>query len=316
MICNPHQGDGIDGSVWKIAQTINSPIPIVPVSRINNYKFNTDLYRLSDYVLLDYVEYDWNWDLEKSGTHLFGHNTNEFHHFDTPDWRTFDQWVNENPPKIYFKRELLKTTIAPSFLKVAALDYPCWLQALPPIVSKEEFNKRAIDLFWFWGRSHEERLKLHGEIWMYAAEKGYGVCDNLMYLPQFLQNESGKKMVTANIPHYCRIPIEGILGVNGMSKISAALPGAGRKTFRGTGESPVNSVVMMMEDNLAYSYEWKNNFNCLKFKEFGEELDTMEEALNNPNLYDIYVNCVKNCENYLINNYKTKYIERIINEFA
>jgi hypothetical protein len=314
MIVSPHQGQGLDGTVYRICEQIKSPIPIVPITRINDFKFNTDLFRLADYVLLDFIEYDWNWNFEKSGTHLFGHNSSEFHHFNTDEWKKFDTWVNENPPKVYFKRELLNVDNSPSFLNVVPIDYPCWLQQLPPIVSKEEFNKRPLDLFWFWGRSHEERLKLHGEIWMYASEKGYSVCDNLTYLPHFLQHESGKKMVTVNIPHYCRIPIEAILGVNGLSKISVALPGAGRKTFRGTGESPVNSVVLMMEDNLAYSYPFEHKKNCLKFEEFGQELDVMEDALNNPNLYDIYVNGVKNCENYLIENYTKNYIERIINE--
>jgi hypothetical protein len=53
MIVSPHTGQGIDGTTWRMAGQIKSTVPIVPVSRVNGFKFNTDLYRLTDYVLMD-----------------------------------------------------------------------------------------------------------------------------------------------------------------------------------------------------------------------------------------------------------------------
>lgn len=312
MIVSPHIGQGIDGTAWRICEQINSKLPIVPITRIENFKFNTDLFfRITDYILVDYVEYGWDWDSAKTGTHFFGKNTKDFPQFNTEEWAKFDEWVANNPPKIYFKRELLKKDIQPN---VHPIDYPCWLNELPPIQTKEEFNARPINLFWFWGRSHEDRLRLHSDIWMYGANKGAAICDNLFYLQKFLEEEKNpNRIITVNIPHYHRMPIEAILSVNGISKISAALPGAGVKTFRGTGESPVNSIVLMKKDGMAYSYEWKNNYNCLMFDEFGSELDVMEQGLANPYLYEIYCKGVENCKNYLIKNYTTNYIEKIIN---
>lgn len=310
MIVSPQVGQGLDGTVMKLCERINSPIPIVPITRIENYKFNTDLYRLTDCCLIDFIEYGWDWKFEH-GTHLFGVNTSEHPQFsNNSEWAIFDEWVKNNPPKIYFKRELLIKDVKNN---VVPIDYPCWLPTVPPTQSKQEFDSRPINLFWFWGRSHEDRLRLHSDIWMYGANKGAAVCDNLFFLQKFLEEEKNpNKLVTVNLPHYARIQIEAILSINGLSKISAALPGAGLKTFRATGESPVNSIVLMKRDGLAYSYEWKHNKNCLKFDDYGTELDVMEEALKNPNLYEIYKAGVENCKNYQIDNYATNYIEKKI----
>lgn len=312
MIVNPHNGSGLDGTVYRICQFINSLTTIVPITRINDFVFNEELKKVRDYVLVDFVELDWNWDFETSGTHFFGRNTESFPHFKTDEWRKFDEWVGANPPKVYFKRELLNRDFNGN---VYPVDYPCWFPA-EPVNSKEEFNSRPLECFFFWGRSHEERLRLHGDIWVNASRKGYTVCDNIIYFNAFMQNESNPhKWVTLNIPHYCRTEMANIFAINRLSKISVAMPGAGRKTFRHS-ESPLNSVMLMMEDNFAYSYPWVKNKNCLTFEMFGDEISEIEAALANPYLYDIYLAGVENCNNYRIQNYTADYIERIINEYA
>ena len=162
------------------------------------------------------------------------------------------------------------------------VDYPCWFQP-QPIQSKEEFDSRPLSVFFFWGRSHEARLILHINIWKAASQFGFSVCDNIYHLERFIAEEKSEKWATMWQPHYARVDISEILKINGVAKISVAMPGAGRKTFRGTGESPFNSIVLMHDDGMKYTYDWVDSVNCIKFKDFGDEIKTLREALNNPN---------------------------------
>jgi len=126
MTIIPHAGDsGIDGSLMRMVEQINSPkIPIVPISRVNDFKFNTDLLQVRDYVLFDMTELSWNTPYEETGTHLFGVNSKNFSEFDTDEWRRFDEWVTDNPPLIYFKRELLSKDVTETVLPI---DYFNWI---------------------------------------------------------------------------------------------------------------------------------------------------------------------------------------------
>jgi hypothetical protein len=137
------------------------------------------------------------------------------------------------------------------------------------------------------------------------------VCDNLYYLNGFLEHEPNKnKWVTVNTPHYHRHPMQDILGVNGLSKISLSHFGAGMKCFR-TSEASLNSLMAMPINNLAWSFDW-NDSNCILFQ-IGVEVPTLNIELHKENLYERYVNCVENCKNYYLPNY-ISHLEKIINE--
>jgi hypothetical protein len=312
MIVSPHNGQGIDGITWKMAELIaaKSKLPIVPISRVNGFIFNTDLYRLGSFVLIDMIELDWNHDYEKTGTHLFGENTKDFDYFNNDEWKKFDEWVDGNKPTLYLKRELLKKDVSDI---VKPIDYFNWIGEVP-LQTQEEFNKRILDCFFFWGRSHEGRLQIHSDIWRGATKYGYSVCDNLMYLQDFVANEQGRKWCTLWMPHYKRIDISIILSVNNIAKISLAPFGAGRKTFRHL-EASVNAAMLTWEDNFAWAYEWKNEINCLKCEQ-GKEAEAIEKWSKNPNLYYIYKAGVENAKKYLPENYIKDYLEPLINEVA
>lgn len=309
MIVYPHSGDGLDGSLVRMVQQINSPkIPIVPISRVQNFKFNTDLFQIKDYVLFDMTELDWNTEYEKTGTHLFGENTKNFSHFDSKEWRRFDEWVESNPPSLYMKRELLKKDVTET---VIPIDYFNWINRVN-IQTRDEFNKRMIDAFYYWGRSHEQRLILHADIWKGATQHGYSVCDNFMFLQDFVLNEQGRKWCSFWMPHYKRIDISMIMSMNGLSKISIAPYGAGRKTFRHL-ESSVNSAMLCWEDNFAWAYPWVSGGNCIKC-EIGKEVETIIEWLGKKELYDVYIECVHNANRYRPDEYCKNYIEKKIKE--
>lgn len=309
MVIVANKTENTDGPAHQMLSKINSAIPIVLISRSHDFTFNEKLSSLGKYVLADFSEYGWDVDLTKYGTHIWGQNTMLYDsQFPGDEYRRFDEWVAKNPPLLTFKRELLKVDQKENILPI---EYPCW-NDIPEIQSKEQFNQRPIGCFYFWGRSHEDRLRVHGEIWANASKYGYSVCDNVFFINHFLANEGGAKWVSLWMPHYSRIDIKEILAVNGYSKTSLALPGAGVKTFRNC-ESSINSAMVMWADHLAWTFPWDktNSIQCRK----GNEVKTIHNAIQDENLYDIYVNGVENCRKYQIQNY-ISHLENIINELV
>jgi hypothetical protein len=118
----------------------------------------------------------------------------------------------------------------------------------------------------------------------------------------------GRKWVTLNIPHCGGVDLKEILGRQLFSKTSIALPGAGIKTFRHC-ESSLNAVMVKWKDELAWSFDWDET-NCILTTE-GNEIEDIEAAVQNQNLYEIYLKGTENCQKYLLPNY-IQHIESII----
>lgn len=299
----------IDPPVYRIVANINSPIPIVPITRLDHYEFNPALLELKEYILIDYCEY--GWDFYSDVTHLFGVNTEEFEDkFKGEEWQKFDNWVKQNPPKVYFKREM---TTSCTLDYVKPIEYPNWI-ICPQVQTKEEFeSKRPIDIFYFWGRSHEGRVMFHADIWKQSSNYGYSVCDNIYYLDGFLKKEENpKKWVSLSIPHFSRHDIAEVLAVNSLSKISVSMPGSGVKCFRSTGESPVNSVMAMPQNDIKWTFDWVHGENCILIR-LGQEVKDLIANINRPELYNIYVNGVETARKYQWENYKL-HIEKTIEQ--
>lgn len=296
-----------DGVMFKVAGMVDSKLPIVLMSKTSRFKFNEELLGIKDYLLWEVSEMNWDWKWNEHGSHQWGKNIEHFPQFSENDhYKRFNDWVAANPPKLVFQRELLKSDVTDTLIPI---DYPCWFEARE-IQDKKGFDGRPIDSFSFWGRSHEARLRLHANIWLAASEKGFSVCDNINYFEKFLMEEDSRKWVSLWMPHYGRIDIKEILGRQALSKTSIALPGAGIKTFRHA-ESSINSVMVKWRDGLAWAYSWDET-NCILTSE-GNEIEGIQTALNNPNLYEIYRAGVANCQKYQVNNYIANYINPIIN---
>lgn len=309
MIVSPCKNGNIDPVWYDLFKGIESPYPIVIVTKLENYQFNEELLKLGKYILVCGVEYGWDFPLDRYGTHIWGINTYKYNFgFDTLEWRKFDDFVSNNEPILIFKREIMKGF---DTNKVVPINYPCW-DEIPEIQSKEEFDARPLQTNFIWGLSHEYRKYLHGEIWQRAGEFGYVVCDNISNVVPFIQKEDNpKKWLTANVPWYARYKMNIITSINTISKISISISGAGRHCFRHS-ESPMCSTMFLWEDGIKYSYPWIHNVNCI-MSEQGKEIETIIEALKNPDLYSIYLAGVENCRKYSLLNYQQNYILPIIN---
>lgn len=301
-----------DGTAFQALQGVNSPLPMLLVSRVENFQFNESIRQLEGkkWVLIDFMEL--GWDFHWRFGHKWGHNTNEFDFLQGEEWKKLDDFIRDNPPVLTLCRELLKIDVRAN---VKPIEYPC-LVPIPEPDTKEQFEKRPINCFWFWGRSHELRLKLHGDIWLSAYKNGGAVCDNIYSFKGFMENENNPdKWVTLHIPHYSRVDIGTILNINRQSKISVNLFGAGKKCFR-MSEASSSSVMIMQHSDLAYTYEWLDGINCSKFSTDNPDVEIIRNALTDRNIYDIYREGVETCKKYQLNRYISEYIEPTIKQFA
>lgn len=306
MIVIANQSGEVDSAYHSLVRHIKTDLPIVMVSWSENFIFNDDLLSIKNPIIIDFCEYGYDWDLNKSGSHIWGVNSEKFARYYNKGWVTFDKWVKENPPKILFKRELLKKDVSDT---VKPIEYPCIVEHWPS-QHKELFDARPLNVFQYWGRSNEHRLRIHGEIWVHAYKKGFSVCDNLYYMANFLKNEIGEKWATLWIPHWARIDIEHLMVVNNVSKLSLSWEGAGNKCFR-SAEAPVNSVMVMHRNELAWTFPWDES-NCI-LVEHSKEIEGIEEALKYPHLHDIYLQGILNCHKYRLETY-LPHIEKLIND--
>ncbi len=294
--------NGIDNVVYDAFKGVQSDVPLVVITKMDGFEFNEDLLHLDRYVLIDFTEYGWNWPMY--GTHFYGSGRWLF-----GELSPFDEFVQGRQPLIYFKRELLSKDVRKGILPI---EYPA-NNPIPEPQTKEQFNKRLLQVANIWGLSHEGRKRIHGDIWQQVGKHNYIVCDNITNVNAFLNREEHpNKWLTANTPWYARYSMETILGVSGNSKITTSWAGAGRKCFRHT-EASVNSVMAMWDDGIEWSYSWEDQKNCIKCEE-GKEIETIVEALRNPYLYDIYREGIKTAEMYYLPNY-ISHLEKTIREY-
>ena len=199
--------------------------------------------------------------------------------------------------------------------RILPIEYPCF-NPIPEPQSFEDFCARPIEVSYLWGESHPDRTNLHIEIYKDQSKYGYHLLDNAMHIEGcFNDVPAGQRKVwlSQKVPHYARYSIEDVLMIGSASKISVSMPGAGVKCFRHS-ESPINSVMFMLDDKLAWSYPWVGNVNCFKFR-----LINMIEGLllvqRDPELlYYVYLNGIANCCNYHIDKYIPNYVLKSIKE--
>jgi len=295
----------VTDAAYHTLNNINANCPVVMVNWVENFFFNDALLNIKDYILICYCEYGYDWNMDKSGTHIWGKNSELFSRYYSGDWVKFDSWVKENPPKLLLKRELLKEDVSD---RVKPIEYFSNVNEFP-LQTEQEFNSRPVNCYQYWGRSNEERIRIHGEIWLHAYKKGFQPCDNIYYVNNYLTEDKGEKWITLWIPHYARIEVNELMKVNNMSKLSLSWAGAGFKCFR-TAEAPTCSVMVMHKNNYSWSFDW-NETNCILVDK-GEEIEGIEKALQRNDLYEVYKNGVENSKKYLTHNY-LPYIENLIN---
>jgi hypothetical protein len=291
---------------YNVVKDVNSEIPLVLVTRLNNYVFNEELLSLDKYVLVNLGEF--GWDFKWDYTPVFGTKDSNYSNlFPGEEWTKFNDFVKGNPPVLILQREILKRDVTD---KIKPLSYPCY-QPVYETHTREQFNARGIELMHYWGRSSEERMWFQGNAYNHATKAGIEIVDNLYYLQGFLNERKERIWVTVHIPHFARVDISQVLHINGMAKIALSMPGCGKHCFR-DGEVPVNSVMVLQDNDVAFPFEWEHGVNCIRYKGV-DPIPAIEEALKRDDLYDIYLKGLETIDKYRSHNYN-KYIEQLIKE--
>ena len=274
---------------------------LVPISFFIDYTFSNSLRAIKKpWILIDFMEYVTFWD--QKDTHLFGKNHEVALNLQNDEWKTFSDWVADNPPVLYFKRELLEKDVSDT---VKPIEFPCYIA--PQIVqTREAFNARPIEIFSSWGYSHESRPRIHGDMFRALATHGVSIISHWDQFNGYFQNPCARTWVTIFSPHYVRVPIDNILQRQAQSKISLSLPGGGVKCFRST-ESPTNSIMALHDDSIAWSIPWVHGENCIRLT-INDEFISLDEATRRDDLYDIYLASLDTVDKYRSIRYVNEYI--------
>lgn len=303
-IASPDLQGQIDGTLmrtlYKPLQTaLGADVVVLAVSYLHSgLQFRAPKLDGRPWVMVDFCEY-----FCQAGdtTHLFGVSDEApIDAYGTEDWTRFSDWVADNPPALYFKRELFEQDRTDTVLPV---EYPVSIP-IPEPVSRAEFEARPCEVFNCWGLSNHERSRFHGEIFTLAGEFGLTVADSWAMFDHFAQHPEGRLWATIHTHCTQRIPIDRLINhYQARSRVSCSFPGSGVKCFR-HGEACVGSIMAMPRDGMAWSYPWNGGQNCFRFTN-PEELAS---AVQSETSYEIYLECQKNAARYASEQYVADYM--------
>lgn len=265
------------------------------------------------FVIFDFIEYGHN---SSIFDHIISINTDKYKYkFLNKDYLILDEKLKEVNIKCYFKRELGKNHIINANFPIKPIDYLSLYLSDYEIESEEKYYKRPIDIFFTWGWSSPSRPLLHGCFYQMAEELNYSIVSDHSHLYKEKKFNIDKPLVySAYTPHHSRMHMSEILALQGLSKISISLNGAGVKCYRHS-ESPINSLMALQENDLKWNYEWDDsnsiilpNLKSKNIIDADASVRKLIEEIKSNNLYDRYVRCVKN--NKLYN--QKKYIYELL----
>ncbi len=322
---NPIIRDRLTSLIPQCRSIANSDVVIVPLVDTVGYTYNSQLEEIKahrkPYVFIDFIEYgaghqcDTNW--ANRTQHLFGRSGEmpSALHDRRPEFDRLHAFIAENPPVLYFKRELLARAVDE---RVAPIEFPCYLPPHQP-ESREDFERRPIEVFYSWGFSNCMRPRIHASIWGGMCDYGYSVVGSLEHVQSELSECKPRRLwVTAHTPHYARVDIAKVMDIQGKSKTSISAPGAGIKCIR-HGECPVNSVMVMPWDELAWSFPWVGHENCIRLGEKSRVAWQLNHWFANPEdhgrLYDIYRRGLDTVDRYRSHRYVNEYVIPLIKKF-
>lgn len=288
-------------------------VAVVPISYFSDYRFEERLPRwLSGkrWVLLDFLELGLDWNPDGSqDTHVLGRNSANFPRVSGPEWMKMDALVRDQPPIVYFKRELLERERTDW---LHPIEFPSYL-ATPRTQSKEEFLSRPVEVLHYWGLSNPLRPELHGDIFKQAYSNGYEVISEFSHWDRFFADKRHKVWASIHAPHFARVGIEHVQHFIHRSKIGVSLPGAGYFCFRDQ-EVSSGSVPAYIDFPMATSYPRINKENCIKLPpdDMWWHLNEMVRPLSNDLLYDIYVASQENARKYESATYVRDYVTPLI----
>jgi hypothetical protein len=281
-------------------------VVVVPISRLPGYTFNPALNAVHQpVVIVDFIEYEWSWN--EPDTHILGRNTKSCRWLNDPAWHQLDDWAASRNIVMYFKRELLQKDVTP---RIKPIEWACYLPG-GHLHSKEEFNHRALEVFFTWGYSHQIRAEMHADIFRGINHNSLAVVSEFEHYDKyFASGAHWRTWMSVFTPHFARRNIHDLMRFQENAKLTVSLPGCGQKCFRST-EAPVSSIMALQEDNLAWSFDWVDGKNCIRLPK-GEEFAALDRATRRDDLFEIYMGSLETIDRYRSSRYMNEYIVPLI----
>jgi hypothetical protein len=264
---------------------------VVPITRVDRFRFNEELRRRVErkpWCAVEFSEFFWSEPFEVS--HIWGRNMLEFPWYQqNPDWQKLDQLFRDKPPVMTWQRELLQKDVTPLLQPMEWLS----LDEVERPQSKDEFYSRPIGVLHTWGRSHEARVQLHGDIFKGSSHFGYDAVGQYDYLDEYVKR--GMPMWGAiHVPDTKRAPMSTFYHWARRSKLVTSWPGCGFKCVR-HGEAPNASIMVLPANPLAWTYPWVHGENACVV-DIGTGVETLDhnavpelyEFLKRDDLHEIY----------------------------
>jgi len=296
------------------------------------YEYNHDLdkVKFNNIIIVDYMEFDWDILYNKDYKNcysIYGYN----HTLDVIKpgfWerdrvlfckKIHDKIQNVLKPyiRLYFKREMSSyldyTNIG---VDVLPCDYLNYLKDFE-ILNKDDFyNKKTVDLLYIWGRSSQDRVKMHATFmlemdrWghnMYFSEKQF---ENI-----HLKNNNSRAIVTIQGEWFERI---NYMYYQNFSQCVLDMYGAGMKCFRNI-ESSFGAVSIKQDPSvLIHKYPWIDGVNCVTLPTKEDNRIDIHNSFNKiweyirgdkrDDLYNIYLNSIETGRKYETMTYITNYL--------
>ncbi len=272
---------------------------VVPITRVDQFRFNQDLRHRAErkpWVAVEFSEFFWDFPFEVS--HVWGRNMLDFPWFQqNQEWQKLDQLFRDKSPVMTWQRELLQKDVSPTLQPMEWLS----LNDVERPQLKDEFYSRPMGVLHTWGRSHEARVQLQGDIWKGSSHFGYDAVGQYDYLPEY--EKRGMPFWGAiHVPDTKRAPMSTFFHWARRSKLVTSWPGCGFKCVR-HGEAPNASIMAMPKNDLAWTYGWEHGVNACVVDIAFDTMDydavpALYEFLRRDDLHEIYVRGLETAAKY------------------
>ena len=220
----------------------------------------------------------------------------------------------------WFKREL-KASHQITGCPVWPLDFTiCRCPDYDSPQSREDFNRRPIDILMVWGYSNLDRVALHGSLMASFEHFLAGPAPALTFedIEFILARKQTCAMTLLYTPEYRRLPVERLFWLQNQAKVTISLFGNGMKCFR-SAEAGYNSVsAHQAPEEAQWSYPWLDQHNCLALENLPgtNRLDLAKAVqklrywtvVDHGALYTLYANGVANNQHYVTDVYGRGYL--------
>jgi hypothetical protein len=254
-------------------------------------------------VIFDYTEYGChNGEIRIKEYNLFGYNI-EFNDLTVGNANKVHNFLLDNQKLIscYFKRELgssIDLNKVP--FKVHPLEFICddYITTMSVDTKDQYYDRKCIYNF-VWGFSNYSRPSLHGAFLLNMIKFSCRFALSYNQTTHVLEESTDKFIFIANHDWHERVDLNLI---NSKSMMILDLYGCGIKCFRNV-ESSKNSLSVKQDPTrLKYTYEWKDQYNCISLPVNNDMSLNIEDSIKilleyrhdkHHLLYDMYVNSVE-----------------------